>query len=56
MPQLQTREAKIMVALAKVMRGGGLKRNVKTDEMERYSEFNGDLGDIVKTIIEALDQ
>lgn len=56
MPQLQTREAKVMVALAEITRNSGYKRNFKTDELEGYTEFNGDLGDIVKTIIEALDQ
>lgn len=55
MPELQTREAKIMVALAAIIKNSGFERNHKTGEMERYSTFNGDLGDVTKTIIDALD-
>lgn len=55
MPEPQTREAKIIAALAAIMKYSGFERNFKTDEMERFSTFNGDLGDVTKAVIDALD-
>lgn len=53
---MKTREAKVIVALGRITRNSGFKRNFKTDELEPYVELKGDLADVTKAIIKALDK
>ncbi len=55
MATLQTREARLIVALGKLTKRSGTERNFKTDEMEPYVVLRGELADITKALITALD-